>query len=103
MSDYNLDFVGNWTKTTNFKIWMNSHDKNLCLRSPFIKQASNIIIHYENGDTYTGSLSRGKKNGYGVLNEMATTSVYNGHWENDMVKFIYLFINLDKKFLIFVK
>lgn len=64
---------------------MTEHDKNLCLRSEYISNASNVSILYENGDIYTGSVSFGKKHGFGILNEISNSMVYNGSWENDMV------------------
>lgn len=66
-------------------MWYNEHDKNLCLRSYYVKEVNNIYLAYENGDTYTGCLSRGKKHGFGVFNEYSTHFVYNGNWEVDMV------------------
>jgi hypothetical protein len=86
LSAYSIHFISAWTKSINFKFWVNQHDKSLCLRSTYVKQASNITFVYDNGDVYVGSLSRGKKTGHGVLNEFSTNSVYNGYWENDMVK-----------------
>lgn len=85
-----MEFISYWTQTLNFKIWLHQHDKNLCLRSTFVKQANNINIVHETGDIYTGSLSRGKKSGFGILNEFSSGCVYNGSWENDMVV---LFLN----------
>jgi len=55
------------------------------MRSPLIKNANNISVFYENGDVYTGSLSRGKRNGFGIYNDFIAKSIYNGFWENDMV------------------
>ncbi len=83
-----MHFIGQWTKTINYKIWLNLQDKNICLRSKLVKYANSISIHYENGDIYTGSVSLGMKSGYGVLNEYSTSSTYNGSWENDMVSLI---------------
>jgi hypothetical protein len=85
LSTYNVHLITAWIKTINFKYWVNQHDKSLCLRSSYVKQANNLTYVYENGDVYVGSLSRGKKCGHGILNELSTNSVYNGSWENDMV------------------
>jgi hypothetical protein len=94
LSGYNIEFICNWLNTLNFKFWISSHDQSLCLRSYFVKQASNITICYDNGDVYTGSLSRGKKNGFGVLNEYFSGFVYNGFWEEDMVKHHFYFLEI---------
>lgn len=103
LSRFNVYFISAWTNTINFKIWANQHDKSLCLRSTYVKQANNITYAYENGDMYVGSLSRGKKCGHGILNESCTNSVYNGSWENDMVCYLFgIFFILIKIFMNFV-
>jgi len=56
-----------------------------------IKNVQSVQIIYENGDTYNGSLKNGLRHGYGVLYEINNNVVYNGNWENDMVK-LFIFI-----------
>jgi hypothetical protein len=67
---------------------MTEHDKNICLRSYYISHASNVQVVYENGDIYNGSLSCGKKTGFGILNDITNSMIYNGNWENDFVNLI---------------
>ena len=86
LSSHNIDFICRWTQTSNFKIWSQSYDKSLCFRSPSVKNANNVTITYDNGDVYTGSLCRGLRSGFGIYSEFSTKNVYNGSWENDMVK-----------------
>jgi hypothetical protein len=82
---YNVDFMAKWVKTTNYHIWAKLHEKNICFRSNYVKEATNINIIYENGDTYTGSLRRGKKHGFGIFNDIGNGTIYNGNWEDDQV------------------
>jgi hypothetical protein len=84
INPYNLDFMLQWVKTTNFQIWQKFHDKNICFRSPYVREALNIHITYENGDMYTGNLMKGKKQGFGIFNDI-TGYIYNGNWEDDLV------------------
>jgi len=67
------------------------HDSSISLRSSMIKNVQSVQIIYENGDTYNGSLKNGLRHGYGVLYEINNNVVYNGNWENDMVK-LFIFI-----------
>jgi hypothetical protein len=85
LGTYNVDFLAQWIQSINFKIWMNDHDRNICLRSNYISHASSVHILYENGDTYNGSISFTKKTGFGILNDVSNSMIYNGNWENDMV------------------
>ena len=85
LSSYNIDFISQWIKTLNFKLWNFDHNKDIYLRSYYIKKSHNISINYENGDLYNGSFSSGKRNGFGILNDISNSMVYNGNWENDMV------------------
>jgi hypothetical protein len=82
---YNVDFIVQWLKTTNYQIWLQLHDKNICFRSQFVREASNIHITYENGDIYSGNLTRGMKHGFGIFNDIEKGLIYNGSWENDQV------------------
>jgi hypothetical protein len=82
-----MHFIGQWTKTQNYQIWLSTQDKNLCYRSKLLKSGKSVSVYYENGDVYNGFLSQGKKSGYGVLNEYSTNSTYSGNWENDMVNY----------------
>ena len=84
LNDYNIDFIYHWLKTNNYKTWLSEYDPQLSNRSIFVKKADNVTIDYENGDTYIGSLSLGKRNGNGVYTESDGHFVYNGEWENDM-------------------
>jgi len=76
-------------QTLNFKIWNQEHEENLCRRSYYLKFANNVNIYYENGDVYNGSLSKGMKHGFGIFKENATGNIYNGHWQNDLVKIFF--------------
>ncbi len=101
LSGHNLDFLCRWTQTQNFKIWSESYDKSLFNRSPLIQSANKITITYDNGDLYTGSLSSGLRSGFGILNEYTTKTVYNGSWDNDLVKLIRLSLILEKRLWLF--
>ena len=81
-----IEFLCAWIETVNFKLWFNQVDKNLFLRSEYVKHSENLTIFYENGDIFTGNLSFGQKHGFGVITE-ANGFVYNGHWLRDMVIF----------------
>ena len=48
LSNYNVDFLSQWIQSINFKVWMNEHDRNICLRSNYISYASNVQVVYEN-------------------------------------------------------
>jgi hypothetical protein len=85
LASYNMHFIGQWTKTLNYQIWLSLQDRNLCFRSKFVKSGRSVSVYYENGDVYNGSLCEGQKSGYGVFNEFSTNSTYSGNWENDMV------------------
>lgn len=97
LSSYNLDFIQNWINTYNFKFWLISHEKNLFMRSTYVKLIKNISIVYENGDIYNGSMSRGKKHGFGVFNEISNGYVYNGNWENDLKSGLGCHTSFDNK------
>jgi hypothetical protein len=79
---------------------MNEHDRNLFLRSNYIKHAGSVQILYENGDTYNGSLSCGKKTGFGIYNDITNSLIYNGNWENDIVNLINLETRKWKSYII---
>jgi hypothetical protein len=88
VNPYNVDFILQWVKTMNYQIWLKLHDKNICFRSPFVREATNMNIVHENGDVYTGNLMKGKKHGFGIFNDIEKGMIYNGSWENDQVKVI---------------
>ena len=56
-------------ETLNYKIWNQEHDENLCSLSKYLKISHNVNNYYENGDIYNGTLSKGKKNGFGIYRE----------------------------------
>lgn len=80
----NVEFLCEWIETTNFKLWFSQCDKNLHLRSEYVKRTENITVYYENGDIFTGNLNFGLKNGFGILTD-SNGYVYNGNWLNDQV------------------
>lgn len=96
LEKYNVYFLCAWMQSLNFKIWDQEHDQNLCSRSVYIKTANNVNIYYENGDCYSGALSKGLKHGFGIYKEFSTGFIYNGNWTNDMVNelFKYLCFNI---------
>jgi hypothetical protein len=73
-------------ETLNYKIWNQEHDENLCSLSKYLKISHNVNIYYENGDIYNGTLSKGKKNGFGIYREYLNGFIYNGNWIEDMVR-----------------
>ena len=85
LKGYNIDFLCEWTLTTNYQIWLNEHDKQLSLQSELVKHSNNVNISYENGDIYSGSLCNGKRHGNGMYSEFSTRAVYNFLCENDML------------------
>jgi hypothetical protein len=95
LGSFKMKLISQWIQTLNFKFWFNQHNKNLCLRSSYVKEASNLTIIYENGDVFTGSISRGKKHGFGVFSEISTGNVYNGNWLEDAVNYYFIFRKME--------
>jgi hypothetical protein len=88
INPYNAEFLASWIKTLNFQIWNKQHDRHICFRSQYVREASNIHIIYENGDTYNGNLAKGKKNGFGIFNDIINGFIYNGNWVDDQVTLV---------------
>lgn len=85
LNNYNIDFLNLWSQTHNFQQFIIKHNPNISFRSVYVKYASNVSILYENGDSYLGEVSYGKKNGIGTLveNINGKNFTYNGNFIED--------------------
>lgn len=81
LKGYNIDFIAEWIQTINCSIWLKEHDDSISNRSYYVEEANDIPIVYENGDVYKGTISMGKRNGYGCWSHK--DFVYEGEWKND--------------------
>ena len=63
LKNYNIDWILEWSKTSNFAYWVNSYSKNIANRSVNAGPTENNMIVYENGDIYYGSLLNGLREG----------------------------------------
>lgn len=66
---FSMKFLVAWTKTHNFRAWLNQVDKKVSFHSAQSGFCNNITIHYENGDVYSGNLVNGLRRGIGVYVE----------------------------------
>lgn len=81
---FNLKWLLLWSKTVNFQYWLQHH--NPLISNLSANQASFIekeLVLFENGDIYLGGLSKGCKQGTGLLYERANRLLFNGSWENN--------------------
>ena len=63
LKNYNIDWILEWSKTSNFAYWINSYSANIKNRSVNAGPTENNMIVYENGDIYYGSLLNGLREG----------------------------------------
>ena len=73
-SRYDLKFVHHWTKTANFRFWVQNHTTQiLAALSPQFpcEEEVYVEIYYETGDLYKGNLLSGKRHGAGYYLDRA--------------------------------
>jgi len=86
---FKKEFLIKWSYTSNFKVWARKHPKVLGVLSPLAGNlhsgpVQKVRVVYENGETYTGSMQNGKRQGVGVLTDREGNK-YEGEWQDNMV------------------
>ena len=58
---YDVNFLIEWSKTINFRIWWSEHHPNIRWQCEYSGYYDNVVILYENGNIYRGATYKGKK------------------------------------------
>lgn len=80
-SRFQLKFILEFTKTQNFKIWLNSFSPNISCLNPLHPFEDNVQFAWDNGDYYKGGMKGGKKQGKGTHYSAGLT--YIGNFDNN--------------------
>lgn len=93
-----LSFISQWTKTTNFKKWFNSYDKQIINYSTLnILETKTSLYDYDD-NLYKGPMILGKKEGNGKYDYKTLKMIYNGHFKNDLREGNGTLTSYDEKF-----